>query len=98
MIRFKHPVTEKVLAFKAVNLTVSMGLANSPHWFESLIQGFTRAVIFHRPDLFKSKDNLKILFSYLDDFMGGAGSYKGSLKKAIEHAMEQIAYLKTIGN
>ena len=59
---------------------------------------FTRSVIFHRPDLFKTKDNAVLLFSYLDDFLGGAGFHTGSLKKAISHSLRQIAYLKTVGN
>ena len=98
MIRFRHPLSQKVLEFKAINVTVSMGLKNSPSWFETLIQSFTKAVIFHRPDLYKSKENVQILYSYLDDFMGGAGSFKGTIQEATAHALEQIAYLKTIGN
>ena len=59
---------------------------------------FTRAAIFHRPDLFKTADNVSLLYSYLDDFMCGAGFWSGSLTNAFNHALQQMAYLHTVGN
>ena len=44
-IKIKHPLTGKVIGFKALDHTVSMGVKNSPAWFEGLVQSFTKATI-----------------------------------------------------
>ena len=75
-----------------------MGLKNSPYWFESTIQAFTRSLIFHRPDLFAGETNLFLLYSYMDDFMCGAGYRTGSLKAAFTHSLHQQAYLRAMGS
>ena len=71
-----------------------MGGKNSVAQFELIVSSFTTALVFRRPDLF-SKDpkdndhNLRLLFSYLDDFMCAA--------KSIQQSAMQYAFLMVIG-
>ena len=67
--RIKHPFTGEILAFSVCDAHISMGLKLSPAWFEDVIQSVTKGILFHRPDLFFSKENEALLYSYLDDFM-----------------------------
>lgn len=54
-------------------------------------------MIFHYPDLFGGPGNVHLLYSYLDDFLGGAGHYQGSLSTAMQQAAKQISCLKEVG-
>ena len=96
-IHIKHPITGQILSFKAVDVTTSMGLKLSPAWFESVMQAFTTACVYHRPDLFRGRNNVALLYSYLDDYLGGAGTSAGSLNSAIHHSLNQMAYVKEMG-
>ena len=73
-----------------------MGSSNSPAQFDITMSAFTMALIFHRPDLFSSDtkldssiSNLRLLFSYLDDFMCCA--------RDLTHAAQQYAFFSVIG-
>ena len=96
--RIKHPFTGEILAFSVCDAHISMGLKLSPAWFEDVIQSVTKGILFHRPDLFFSKENEILLYSYLDDFMIGAGTRHGSLTDAMAHSLQQQAYLRGIAS
>ena len=98
MLNIQHPTTKEVVTFKFVEASVCMGLKLSPYWFETLVQSFTKACIFHRSDLFGGPQNLALLYSYLDDFMCGSGSKFGSLNCAMTHSLNQMAYLRAMGD
>jgi len=49
------------------------------------------------PWIFKSKENCILLFSYLDDYLGGAGFFQGSLQNAIQHSLNQVTYIQSMG-
>ena len=66
-----------------------MGVSTSPIIFSLIFSTFTKAIIFHFPELFGGIDNLDLLYSFIDDFMAGACSHA--------HAMTQIAVLKMFG-
>ena len=40
---------------------------------------------------------MRVLYSYLDDFLGGGGHYQGSLNDAITHTAKQIAVMQELG-
>ena len=40
---------------------------------------------------------MKLLYSYLDDFLGGAGHFKGSLRDAIYLSAKQISCMQELG-
>ena len=40
---------------------------------------------------------MKLLYSYLDDFLGGAGHFKGSLRDAIDLSAKQISCMQELG-
>ena len=40
---------------------------------------------------------MRLLYSYLDDFLGGAGHYQGSIKDAMEHSAKQIGVMQELG-
>ena len=61
------PFTGEVLAFSVCDAHISMRLKLSPAWFEDVIQSVTKGILFHRPDLFFSKENEALLYSYLDE-------------------------------
>ena len=73
-----------------------MGSSNSPAQFDITMSAVTLALVFHRPDLFASDpaldssiSNLRLLFSYLDDFMCAA--------RDLTHAAQQYAFFSVIG-
>ena len=96
-IKIRHPISGKILGFKALDPTVCMGIKNSPAWFEGCIQSFTKATIARCPQLYGGYDNLKLLYSYLDDFMGGSHPGCSSLQSALNHSAHQMAFMKEIG-
>ena len=97
-LRIRHPITGAIIEFVTIDCTAAMGISNSPSWFEKTCQAFTKACIFHRPDLFVSKENSILLFSYMDDYLGGAGFFQKKLSDAIDHALHQTAYIMAMGN
>ena len=71
-----------------------MGGKNSVAQFELMVSSFTTVMVFRRPDLFSSDPsdndtNLRLLFSYLDDFMCAA--------RSLDHAAMQYAFLTVMG-
>ena len=85
------------MSFVTIDISCVMGIKLSPYWFESFTSSFTKAMIFHFPELFGGRENLALLYSYLDDFLGGAGHYQGSFKEALEISARQISCLKEVG-
>tara|TARA_B100001146_G_scaffold134049_1_gene117642 strand:- start:237 stop:437 length:201 start_codon:yes stop_codon:yes gene_type:complete len=66
-----------------------MGCKNSPCEFQHVFAAFVKAAIFKNPALFGGEENMKLLFVFIDDFMGGAvGS---TLAQAQKHAARQIS-------
>lgn len=77
-----------------VDPTLIMGGKNSVQDFDVVMSSHVRGCVFHRYDLFskdpKKRDfNLRLLFSYLDDFMCAA--------RTLAHALEQFAFFTAIG-
>lgn len=89
LLRVFHPVTKELWEAIFLDITIPMGVSTSPCIFSLVLSMFTRGMIFHFPDLFGGEEALDLLFSFIDDFMGGAHSH--------EHAMQQIAVLKLFG-
>ena len=93
-VRIVHPISGALWEFTVVDPTIWMGGKNSVAQFELIVSSFTTAMVFRRPDLF-SKDpknndyNLRLLFSYLDDFMCAAAS--------LQQAAMQYAFLVVVG-
>lgn len=92
--RVVHPLTGELWEFIVADETCPMGGSNSVSDFNVPMASFVRACVFHHPDLF-SKDplnndfNLRLLFSYLDDFMCAARSF--------EHATRQYVVFSFLG-
>lgn len=89
LLRVVHPITKELWEAIFLDITIPMGVSTSPCIFSLVLSMFTKGMIFHFPDLFGGEEALDLLFSFLDDFMGGAHSH--------EHAMQQIAVLKLFG-
>ena len=95
MTRLKHPYTGELWEVVWACASVSMGCKNSPCEFQHLFSAFVKAAIFKNPTLFGGPENLKLLYVFIDDFMGGA--IGKSIQEGLHHAARQIAWLQMIG-
>jgi hypothetical protein len=54
--------------------------------------------MLHRhPELYGGFENMRILFSYMDDFIGGTNPRLKSIRKSLNNAALQMSTLKELG-
>ena len=94
-VRVLHPISGLIQEFTLVDPSLIMGGKNSVQDFDLVMSSHVRALVFHRFDLFSSDPsrqeyNLRLLFSYLDDYMCAADS--------LDHATQQYVVFSEIGS